>query len=140
VPILLRLDVDVTVIDPRAEWLARLPAENQRFRKIQTEDLAGGLDQINRNSFVLLMTMGHRFDFPILQNALVAHSFPFLGVIGSKAKRAKLERELREQGFAGQMSFYCPVGEAFGSNAPIEIALSISAQLLKVRDLASLKG
>jgi xanthine dehydrogenase accessory factor len=31
-------------------------------------------------------------------------------------------------------NFFCPIGEPIGSNHPHEIALSIAAQLLRVRD------
>jgi xanthine dehydrogenase accessory factor len=134
VPILLRLDCELTVIDPRADWLAKLPDENHRYRKFCANNMVAALAQLPTNCFVMMMTMGHRFDFPILHQALTAHQFPYLGVIGSKAKRAKLERELREAEYRGEMSFYCPLGEDFGSNAPIEIALSIAAQLLKRKE------
>lgn len=134
IPILLKLDCDLTVIDPRAEWLAKLPEENHRFRKIQSHQMEAELDRLPPDSFVMSVTMGHRFDFPILQRALNEFRFPYLGVIGSRAKRAKLERELRESGYQGEMNFFCPLGEDFGSNSPIEIALSISAQVLKLRD------
>jgi len=72
--------------------------------------------------------MGHSHDLPILKVALNEHAFPFVGVIGSKAKRNRLEAEL------GKTNFHCPLGEDFGSNAPVEIALSMVAQLLKERD------
>lgn len=140
VPILLKLDCDLTVVDPRADWLAKLPEENVRYRKFCTSEMSLVLAQLPSNSFVLLMTMGHRFDFPILRQALAVHQFPYLGVIGSNAKRAKLERELQDDGYRGDMNFYCPLGEDFGSNAPIEIALSISAQLLRLKDMTTAKG
>lgn len=133
-PILTQLDCELTVIDPRRDWLNKLPPASDRLNKLLIEDMPLALDQLLPQSFVLLMTMGHGFDFPILQRALTEFQFPFLGVIGSKAKRSRLETELRQQGFRGEMNFACPLGEDFGSNAPMEIALSIAAQLLKRRD------
>lgn len=132
--IMLRLDCDLTVIDPRSEWLEKLPPETHRFKKLQTENMSEVLDTIDADSFVMLMTMGHAFDKPILHRALSQHNFPFLGVIGSEVKRKRLEKELREEGIRGEMTFHCPLGEDFGSNAPMEIALSMSAQILRVRD------
>ncbi len=132
--ILLKLDCDLTVIDSRSEWLSQLPAETARFKKIQTDSMASLVDTLSPETFVCLMTMGHAFDLPILKRALELNHFPFLGVIGSAAKRNRLEKELREQGYSGEMNFYCPLGEDFGSNAPVEIALSMTAQLLRERD------
>jgi xanthine dehydrogenase accessory factor len=133
-PILTQLDCDLTVIDPRQDWLDKLPPASDLLKKLLATEMQSALNQIDPNSFVLMMTMGHGFDFPVLYRALTEFQFPFLGVIGSTAKRARLERELRQAGYEGEMDFACPLGEDFGSNAPMEIALSISAQLLKRRD------
>jgi xanthine dehydrogenase accessory factor len=126
--LLVKLDCQLTVIDSRQEWLDKLPPTNSRFKSIRTDDLAGVLKTLPPKTFVALMTMGHSHDLPILKVALSEHDFPFVGVIGSKAKRNRLEAEL------GKTNFHCPLGEDFGSNAPVEIALSMVAQLLKERD------
>ena len=44
------------------------------------------------------MTMGHSTDGPILTEILRTRSFPYLGVIGSAAKAARLKKDLREAG------------------------------------------
>ncbi|MEL7089190.1 MAG: XdhC family protein, partial [Planctomycetota bacterium] len=90
-------------------------------------------------AFVLCMTQGHRSDFPVLEAIFTAdRKFPFLGVIGSAAKAAVLRRELRAADIAaGAIDFRCPVGLSLGSNHPAEIAVSIAAQLLEVRDAAA---
>jgi xanthine dehydrogenase accessory factor len=60
-------------------------------------------------------------------------------VIGSASKAAVLRRELMADGVSAARAaeFHCPVGLDFGSNHPHEIALSIAAQLLQVRDHGS---
>ena len=78
------------------------------------------------------MTSGHKFDLPILEKVLEKDFFPYVGVIGAKNKRHKLNRDLEEVGI--KKDFFCPIGESFGTNNPNEIAISIIAQLLKVRD------
>lgn len=134
--LLFKLDCHLTVIDPRAEWLDKLPPTTERFKKICTEDMKSVLATLHPQSFVAMMTMGHSFDAPILERALKEFQFPFLGVIGSKQKRNRLESELTERGVAKDKlkSFHCPLGEEFGSNAPAEIAISMIAQLLRERD------
>ena len=126
--LLLRLDCHLTVVDSRQEWLDKLPSPTGRARYVCTSDMPSVLDELPPGAFVALMTMGHSSDLPILQKALSEHRFPFLGVIGSQQKRNRLEKEL------GRSDFHCPLGEPFGSNAPMEIALSMVAQLLKERD------
>jgi xanthine dehydrogenase accessory factor len=45
-------------------------------------------------------------------------------------------KDLQEKGISQERvkELHCPMGEDFGRNAPSEIALSVAAQLLKVRD------
>lgn len=133
--VLLRLDCHVTVADQREEWLAKLP-ESKRLKKICTPDLASVVDTLPSNTFIASMTMGHASDVPVLVRALAQKHFPFVGVIGSIAKRNRIEKDLLEQGIVRERvnELHCPMGEDFGRNAPAEIALSVAAQLIKVRD------
>lgn len=133
--VLLNLDCNITIIETRKKWLDKLPSSS-RLKKIETKEMASALTEISPYSFVLLMTMGHKTDLPILQNALKDHQFPFLGVIGSPSKRNALEKELVLIGVDKEKigSFHCPVGEDFGDNSPGEIAVSITAQLIKHKE------
>ena len=131
--LLATLPCQVTCIDPRANWLARLPAS---VHTRESADPAGEVATLPEDDYVLCMTRGHRSDLPVLQQIFaLRREFPFLGVIGSKAKAAVLRKELREAGIAEEtISFCCPVGLPIGSNHPAEIAVSIAAQLLEMRD------
>lgn len=133
--LLLRLDCHITVSDQREEWLAKLP-ESKRLKKICTNDLASVVDSLSETTFIASMTMGHASDLPVLVRALSGRQFPYVGVIGSVAKRNRIEKDLLEKGVSEQRlkEFFCPMGEDFGRNAPAEIALSVAAQLLKKRD------
>jgi xanthine dehydrogenase accessory factor len=81
--------------------------------------------------------MGHATDRPILAEIFrQGRRFPFLGVIGSKAKRAVLIKELKADGIAPEAAeqFHCPIGLDLGTNQPGEIAISVVAQLIQERD------
>jgi len=135
VSVLLPLPCHLTCVDPRQEWLDRLPAA-RNLRVIRSDYPASLIESIPSEAFVLFMTQGHATDRPILQRALETRNFPFIGVIGSEAKAAVLRKELLEAGLPVERAagFYCPVGLDFGTNHPHEIALSIAAQLLTERD------
>lgn len=135
VPVLTPLQCNITVVDPRQEWLDRLPSA-RNLRAVRTDHPASIVDTLPGDAFVLFMTQGHSTDRPILQRALERRDFPFIGVIGSAAKAAVLRKELAEAGVseARASAFHCPVGLDFGTNHPHEIALSIAAQLLTERD------
>jgi xanthine dehydrogenase accessory factor len=97
------------------------------------------VSQLPAKSFVLLMTMGHTTDKPILLEILKnweQKPFPYLGVIGSKAKAVRLYQDIAEAGLPSEYKnlFYCPMGLSVGNNHPQEIAISIVSQLLQVRD------
>lgn len=132
---LVRLDCHVTCIDPRADWLDKLPEDN-KLKKIQTENMASQVDLISPNSFVICVTMGHAFDLPILKAAFQRNCFPYIGAIGSDAKSKVMRRDLETQGVTSSQleNFFCPIGENFGNNTPAEITFSIVAQLIKERD------
>ncbi len=135
VPVLAPLDCALTVVDPRREWLDRLPrAGNARY--LQSEAPETLVPQMPDHAFLLCLTKGHASDRPVLQRALAERDFPFVGVIGSDAKAKVLQKELVAAGLPARRAkqFHCPVGLPFGSNHPHEIALSIAAQLLTERD------
>ena len=133
--VLVDLDCRITCFDTREEWLSRLPA-SVRLTPVLSTDLASEVAALSDDAFVLLMTMGHTTDRPILLEILRTRSFPYLGVIGSKAKAARLRKDIAEAGLPPEAgtAFYCPLGLPVGSNHPTEIAVSIVAQLLQERD------
>ena len=135
VPVLAPLDCALTVVDPRREWLDRLPRAHN-LRLIQSEEPKDLVPSMPDHAFLLCLTKGHASDRPVLQRALAERNFPFVGVIGSDAKAEVLRREMIADGLPAERArqFYCPVGLPFGSNDPREIAISIAAQLLSERD------
>ena len=135
VNVLVHLDCHVTCIDPREEWLAKLP-DSPKLTKTLAPDMPSLVNALPDDAFVLLMTMGHTTDKPILLEILRTRTFPYLGVIGSEAKANILRRDIAEAGLpeAAKRAFYCPIGLALGTNHPYEIAVSVAAQLIEVRD------
>lgn len=135
VRLLIKLDCEITCIDPRFDWLEKLP-EHYRLKKIQTDDMRSVLETLAPNTFIASVTMGHVFDIPILKDALSNFNFPYVGAIGSDAKARVLKNDLKKCGVdeAKIAHLHCPIGEPFGNNSPVEIAISIVAQLIAVRD------
>lgn len=135
VPVLAPLDCAITVVDPRRDWLDRLPRA-RNVRSLHAELPEELVPQIPTDAFLLCLTKGHSFDRPVLQRALAEKNLPYVGVIGSAAKAEVLRREMVAAGLPPERAaqFHCPIGLPFGSNHPHEIALSIAAQLLTERD------
>lgn len=138
IPVLVPLPCRITCADTRQEWLGRLPAA-PNLHVIHSASLESLIPSLPDATFLLVMTMGHATDRPILRRALTERNFPFIGVIGSSSKAEVLRRELVADGVTPEQAsrFRCPVGLSFGTNHPHEIALSIAAQLLSERDRAA---
>ena len=134
VPVLAPMDCRILCFDPRPEWIGRLPAA-PNLRAHHLDDVAAAVDSLPPDAFVLTLTQGHATDLPVLIHAL-QKNFPFVGAIGSKSKRAVLERELREHGIPQKNidTLHCPLGMPIGTNHPQEIAVSIAAGLMEARD------
>jgi len=133
--LLMELECRITCFDTRAEWIDRLPSGDRLGRRL-VKEFADGVDAVPRGAFILVMTMGHATDIPVLhalcrKNADAA----FIGVLGSDSKAAVLRRELIEGGLPQDFVDHitCPVGEKLGDNTPPEIAVSVLAQLVRLR-------
>ncbi|MBS1989323.1 MAG: XdhC family protein [Cyanobacteria bacterium SZAS LIN-3] len=138
IPLLSKLDCSITCVDHRPEWLEKIPP-SPRLKKIQVCEYVDYVAHLAPGNFVLLMTMGHSTDKPILLEIFKRYAaglaiFPYLGVIGSKAKAHRLHMDIVEAGFEDKYPFFCPIGLPIGGNDPSEIAISVAAQLLEERD------
>ena len=135
IPLLLKLDCQLTCYDTRREWLDKLP-ESPKLNKLCVDNLEDNVEQTSEKAFVLIMTQGHRSDFYVAQRFLKRNAQPFIGVIGSRSKAATLKRELKKEGLGEEKTkhLFCPLGFSLGGNHPQEIAVSITAQLLYERD------
>lgn len=145
IKLLVNLDCHVTCFDTRQEWLDRLPTSSKLKKVYSAEALPNMVPSIPDNSFVILMTMGHTTDKPILLEILQhwkERKFPYLGVIGSKAKAVRLKKDIDEASLPAEYKeiFHCPMGLPIGNNHPQEIAISIAAQLLQERDRVGIEA
>jgi xanthine dehydrogenase accessory factor len=134
VGLLANLDCRITCIDPRNEWLERLPS-SPKLTRVRSEEMAGEVAAIPEGAFVVLMTMGHTTDRPILIELLRTRTLPYIGVIGSHAKAKRLRQDVLDAGLGDEavQRYHCPVGLELGSNHPWEIAVSVAAQMLQFR-------
>ncbi|MDA8168822.1 MAG: XdhC family protein, partial [Nitrospiraceae bacterium] len=90
---------------------------------------------------VVIATRGHLGDMEALRAALGTRA-GFIGLVGSRRKRALLIKALLAEGYseddAGRV--VTPVGIPIGSVTPEEIAVSIMAQIIGLRRKGAIKG
>lgn len=135
VPLLCTLQCRITCVDPRQEWLNRIP-DHPRLNKVCVPEPRELVSGFPADTWFVLISKGHATDLPVLQEILTTREPPFTGVIGSRLKARALRRDLTSAGIPQDRidSFHCPLGLPIGNNTPPEIAVSIAAQLLQVRD------
>ncbi|WP_108126270.1 xanthine dehydrogenase accessory protein XdhC [Saccharospirillum mangrovi] len=130
-PILAPLDLQLSWIDSRPDWLADAPAG------VTTDCLANPVDAIAdlpEHSWVLILTHNHQLDFELVQAALKRPDIGYLGVIGSATKAKRFRQRLAHRGWsqADIERMLCPVGVLdIPGKRPAEVAVSIAAQLIQ---------
>ena len=134
-PLANRVDFKTVVLDDRPEFAnqARFPsANNIKVISSFTESFADL--EIDGNSFIVIVTRGHAHDKTVLRQAL-STSAGYIGMIGSKSKRNAIYQALLREGItqADLGRVYSPIGLAIGADTPAEIAISILAEIIKVR-------
>jgi xanthine dehydrogenase accessory factor len=88
-------------------------------------------------SMFLVMTHSHALDFDLVAAIVTRGDFAYAGMIGSAAKRAQMERRLRERGVDTETiaRVACPIGIAgIHGREPGAIAVAVAAELLQLRE------
>ena len=85
--------------------------------------------------YAVIMTAGHKADKRVLEK-LVKKKLRYLGMMASKNKRKQIYRELIEAGVERYYldRVYSPIGLSIRSITAEEIAVSIAAELIKVKN------
>lgn len=125
----------VTVLDDRAEFATRerFP-EAAEVRPARWDDPFRGV-RIDRRSYLVLVTRGHKYDFEALRDVLHRPELPaYVGMIGSRRRtRAALEQLARDGiGEDRLRAVHAPIGLDVGAETPEEIAVAVAAELVMV--------
>jgi len=91
---------------------------------------------------VVVTTHSHALDFALVEAALDRDDWRYVGMIGSRAKRAQLERRLAARGVAPERlrRVTCPIGAGLpglDGKAPGVIAVAVAAELLALREVST---
>ena len=94
-------------------------------------------EQINEGSYVVVATMGNRDEEGLL--AVIGTRPKYLGLVASRKKSEALFEYVRETGASDEdiAVITCPAGIEIGSETLPEIALSVMAEIVRVRRASS---
>mgnify|MGYP005989183595 CR=1 FL=1 len=130
-----QLNFHVIVFDNR-ENLNTLEVNNFAHQKqvIDYTDIEKHIKQGN-DSYVVIMSNKYTDD-KIVLSQIIRNDYKFIGVLGSKAKLKTMWEVMLKEGFTQQEldSVYAPIGLQIKSQTPEEIAVSIAAQIIEVKN------
>lgn len=128
----------VTAADDRPVF-----ANKQRFpdaEKVICEDFekSVGLLNLNKSSFVVIVTRGHRHDLTCLRQVL-KYDTAYVGMIGSRRRVQSIKEQLLGEGYSRENieGVNAPIGLEIGAITPEEIAISIIAQVIRCKRLTT---
>jgi xanthine dehydrogenase accessory factor len=130
------MDFYITLFDDRS-GLGSLDRNGYVHEKVLLESYAGLSGQITggEHCYVVVMTQGYRTD-DIAVRVLLPMDFRYFGLLGSSAKIGKMLAQYREEGMVEERlgRLRAPAGLAIHSQTPEEIAVSIIAEMIRVRN------
>jgi xanthine dehydrogenase accessory factor len=125
----------VVVIDDRAEFAnkERFP-EAYEVRVLDSFEQAFSGLEIDKDSFIIILTRGHMFDRVVLEQSLKTGA-GYIGMISSRKKREAIYTALLKTGITKEAleKVHSPIGIKIGGETPEEIAVSIAAELINER-------
>ena len=137
-PVAKMVEFRVVVIDDRPEY-----ANSDYFPRADDiwvesfEGLGRKLD-LDDDAYLVIVTRGHVHDYTVLKDVL-GKGARYIGMIGSRRKRDLVYKQLKEDGVsqAGLAKVHSPIGLDIKAETPEEIAVSIVAELIRVRNEGS---
>ena len=133
----LMLDFEVLVCDPREDYAATL-------RQVGVQRVMGMPDDVVRalvpdaHTAIVALTHDPKLDDMALLEALVSQAF-YVGALGSRRNQAARKKRLAEHfGLTPEAlaRLHGPVGLSIGAKTPAEIAVSVMAHIVQVKNAA----
>lgn len=125
----------VTVIDPRGAWLTPQRFPDATARHVQWPDEALPQIAVDERTAIVVLTHDPKIDEPALQVALRSQA-GYVGALGSRRASADRTQRLLAAGLTEEQiaRLHSPIGLNLGGRTPAEMALSIVAEIVAVRN------
>lgn len=134
------LDFYTVIFEDRPEF-----ASKERFPQaddIKLGDIETILQEypIDESCYIVIVTRGHADDEKALKT-VINRNARYVGMIGSRKKVSFIKEKLRSEGVREEelAQVYAPIGLDLGGDTPAEIAISIMAEILLVKNKGTLK-
>jgi len=130
----LALDYEVIVCEPREEYASSFNVDGCTLVNSLPDEAVIEHAQ-DHHSVVLALTHDSNLDDSALIEALPSNAY-YVGALGSKANNTRRRKRLDDIGVDNVERLHGPVGLSIGSRSAAEIAISIMAELVQLRNTA----
>jgi xanthine dehydrogenase accessory protein XdhC len=126
------LPLRTVCIDSRAELLVR----HELFVETRlVDDPVTEVARLSPGALVYVMSHSHDLDYDLCEAALGRPDLAFIGLIGSKTKKARFFQRLERKGMGKEVTsrVTCPIGiGGIAGKEPAVIAAAVAAQVLQI--------
>lgn len=168
VPILAQLPLQIRWVESREDWLEkpritgsastdeqnatpvnlaqtaqRIASAYSNVYPINNDAPVDEITQLPCGAWIIILTHNHQLDYALAEAALKHIDSDYIGMIGSNTKAKRFKTRLAHRGFS-QFDIdrlISPIGDPnIMGKRPIEVAVSISAQIMSMMALSNRKG
>ena len=129
------IGMEVTVIDDREDFAE--DARKAGAQHVVAKPFAEALAEIDGNpdTFFVIVTRGHKWDEDCLR-VILKKPHAYIGMMGSRRRILMVKQKMIEEGNSADLvnSVCAPIGLSINSETPEEIAISVLAEIIQVRN------
>ncbi len=129
------LDFYVTTIDPRKDVFT-MQRNTYADKKLNVPYAEVGKYIVEgKRSYAVIVASEHESDMAALKS-IITKNIKYIGMMGSKTKIKSIFKQLEEEGIESDLlkKVYTPIGVEIEAESPEEIAISIAAEIIKVKN------
>lgn len=135
------LGFHVTVVEDRPKFAD--DARRAEADQVYCEPFEDGLEKIkgDTDTWFVIVTRGHRYDTDCLRTIL-SKPRAYVGMMGSKRRTAIVKDQLEAEGFEREVleAVHTPIGLKIAAETPEEIAVSIMAEIIQIKNSSAKSG
>ena len=135
------LGFHVTVVEDRPKFAD--DARRAEADQVYCEPFEDGLAKIkgDTDTWFVIVTRGHRYDTDCLRTIL-GKPRAYVGMMGSKRRTAIVKDQLEAEGFERDVleAVHTPIGLKIAAETPEEIAVSIMAEIIQIKNSRAKSG
>jgi len=130
-----KIGFEYIVVDDREDFASEERFPDALHRIVADPGKVARDLEFTNNDYIVIVTRGHKDDYYVLRG-VIEKPARYIGMIANTTKRNQIWHQLQtEDGISPDVlsTIHSPIGLEIGAETPAEIAISIVAELIKVR-------